>query len=276
MKKILLSLLTISFCFVNSSCRTPAKREKLNGLYKLSYYFTDYDKQTDVDWIKDRGSESYYLVGENNLGYYVSKTNDGNYLTKEIKIEFVYNEDGKVSEFNYTDGKGSYSHLYLVSDNSQPAFEHKYTSLFVSKTTIRYTKISDNYSIEHLESLINYDLTFVSYEKFKYEGAFVSDKWNQEESDNIYEFFYLHTDSLVADFYFKDKENGEQFIVNYPVEETYSSFVINNVEYQKMQDEGGSYYLQNGEEKFYNYGEYPKYVTDQFESEYESHLRSSE
>ena len=86
----------------------------------------------------------------------------------------------------------------------------------------------------------------------------------------------MHTGTLVADFYTKRKEDGVQQITSYPVSETPNSFVINGVEYQKMINEYNSYYLQSGDEVFYNCGEYIKSVTDQFESDYQNFLSTSE
>jgi len=257
--------------FILSSCTKPQKRESITGTYKLTTYITEYKNKETVDRIEKYGAEKYIIVNKNDTGYYIIK-NDDIYETKEVKLNFSYDEDGLCEKVVLIDGKNNELSYNIISINNEPAFESKYTQLFSHTTTQRFSKLNNSTSLEELAKSIGADLSYVTFEQYKYDGTYVSDLFNVVNFDTIYDFFYLHTDTLKVDKYIKYKDGNESVTTVDVVEES-DGFIIDDKKfYKRYDDETKIYYLEYNEVIYYCFGTSSDDVIDQYEEQYQDYL----
>lgn len=259
---VLVLAIACSFAVLLASCN-PATLENVVGTYEMSVNTTGNE---EYDLITANGIEAYIVVTGNETGYFVYKDVSTPLTVKEVALEYIQNNDNKITQIGITDKQGWVETRVgcvqkLFVDKTSDGMELKYDQrpfgdLIKKKKTV-YERVDKSTDLSYLNGVYGASLPDVvaNDEKSMLHGV-----WDAYEDRGEYAFRYLDFDVLtskVTEYCVKDGEseitrNVYDFVAGSAhTDETTGDTTVavtietkdGNVEYELYVPQNGRYHL---------------------------------
>lgn len=233
-------LLTFSTPFI--ACKA-GKKENVIGTYKLvTDTRTAYQEET-VNNIEKYGREAYLVLTDGDYGYYVYKDNYTSIFARKVKLEYTYNDEGKISLVSFQTEEGKTSKTFNVDSRDRVALISRWPSAtkHIDAYDIQYNKVDKATDLSYIKKLYA-DLPVFDYGVYEYNGLYYAQLTNglqKNFSEYIYKYYLFDTAQCKATLFYALKSDETPITVNnLPIvftknQETNKPIgvTINNVEY---------------------------------------------
>ena len=259
---VLVLAIACSFAVLLASCN-PDTIENVVGTYKMSVNTTGNE---EYDLITANGIEAYIVVSGNETGYFVYKDVSTPLTVKEVALEYIQNNNQKVTQIGITDKQGwvetrvgCVQKLFVdkTSDGMELKYDQRPFGDVVKKKKTVYERVDKSTDLSYLNGVYGASLPDVvaNDEKSMLHGV-----WDAYEDRGEYAFRYLDFDVLtskVTEYCVKDGEseitrNVYDFVAGSAhTDETTGDTTVavtietkdGNVEYELYVPQNGRYHL---------------------------------
>lgn len=212
---VISALILVSSLFL-VSCKA-GKKEDVVGTYKLvTDTRTEYQQET-VDNIEKYGREAYLVVTGKDYGYYVYKDNSTPVFAREVKLEYFYNDEGKVSSISFLTGEGDKTKSFNVNAQKKVSLISRWPSAskLIDAYDIQYDKADKATDLSYIKKVYD-DLPIFGYDLYDYNALFYAEITNglqENYSKYIYKYYNIDSSKCKATLYYALRSDEKPVVV---------------------------------------------------------------